>query len=49
MYEKNLTAAKVQISERKTKFIWVFPSVSNFGAAKVTKKRAHPISYNPVV
>jgi hypothetical protein len=29
--------AKVTLSERKTKFICIFPNVSNIGNAKVTK------------
>ena len=31
-------ATKVRLSERKTKFIWVFPNVSTFGETKVTIK-----------
>ena len=31
-------ATKVRLSERKTKFIWVFPNVSKFGEAKGTIK-----------
>ena len=30
--------AKVRISERKTKYIWVFPSGSTFDEVKGTKK-----------
>jgi hypothetical protein len=31
--------AKVTLSERKTKFICIFPNVNNIGNAKVTKNR----------
>ena len=30
--------ANVRFSERKTKFIWVFPNVSNFGEANNSEK-----------
>ena len=32
--------AKVRLSERKTKYIWIFPSTSTFGIANGTMKRA---------
>ena len=38
---KNLiSVTKIRLSERKTKFIWLFPSVSIFGEAKVAIKLA---------
>jgi putative IMPACT (imprinted ancient) family translation regulator len=33
------SAAKVRLSERKSKFICIFPSVSTFGEARGTIKR----------
>lgn len=38
---KNRT--KIQISEGNTKFIWILPNKSIFGAAKDTKKTDAPI------
>ena len=36
MQKKSFYCAKLRISERKAKFIWSFPSESNFSEAKVT-------------
>ena len=40
--------AKIRISERKCKYICNFPSVSIFGEAKVTKKRANRLAVRPL-
>ena len=38
LLQLHIVGAKVRLSERKTKFIWIFPSGSTFDEAKDTKK-----------